>query len=626
MNEATGPRAPGVQNDAPLAPSLPSMKPKTLVPRALVALLVLSVAPAPVPAAQSYPPPYVLNDVRLVDQPDAPRVSLVLREGRIAGVVEEAQARVPGARRIDGQGMLAVPAFVDAFTQQGIVAADPLADRDRPTPTASDVQVEMRSANRKGIRAAFRAVESLDPAADALEPWRKAGFGVVHVAPIGELLAGRSAVVTARDGPPRERVLRPSAFQSASFQASGRGYPGTLMGYHAHLRQFFLDAEHHALLQQRRREGKPAPRPPFDPELEAAQGLLRGAEPLLCFAEGAPDVSRWLRLAEEFGLKLSIAGGAQAFERAATLAQARVPVFLTLEWGKEVPDPDATKGKGRAEKPAPKEDQAAEEELPVPGRIQRAPAAQPEIEWTYEEPLEVRRERRRLWEERRAGALRLHEAGVRFAFGSGAGKPGDLLARVRTLVEQGLPRTVALEALTRGAAELLGIADRVGRIEVGYEAHLALWTASPFDEGARVAWIVIDGFPQRFEVEPPKAEDAPKDGLDVSGEWTLVFESERPLEPTHLALEMDSGGKVSGAIRFFSPFAEEEVHGTVSGQVSGTRLRLVAQLLISGFEVDTALVGELDGDGLTGKVTWRFSQGEQTANFSAERTPREDGR
>lgn len=604
----------------------PTMSPVTSAMRALVAILVPFVLQAAALAVQVIAPPYVLNDVRLVDLPDAPRVSVVLREGRIAGVLEEAQARVPGARRIDGQGLLVLPAFVDAFTQQGIVAAEPLADRDRPMPSESDVQVEMRSANRKGIRAAFRAVESLDPAADVLDAWRKSGFGVVHVAPIGELLAGRSAVLTARDGPPRERVLRASAFQSASFQASGRGYPGTLMGYHAHLRQFLLDSEHHALLQQRRREGKPAPRPPFDPELEAGQALLRGTEPLLCLAESGPDISRWLRLADEFGLKLHLAGGAQAYERAAALVQARVPVLLTLEWGKEVPDPDAPKGKGRGEKAATKEGPPAEEELPVPGRVARGPVAKADASWTYEEPIEVRRERRRLWEERRAGALRLHEAGVRFAFGSGAGKPGDLLARVRTLVEQGLPRAVALEALTRGAAEMLGLADRVGRIEVGYEAHLALWTASPFDEGARVAWIVIDGIPQRFEVEPSKTEAAPGEGVDVSGDWVVVFESERPLEPTHLSLEMDPSGKVQGTIRFFSPFAEEEVRGTLSGQVSGDRLRLAAQLVISGFEVETSLLGEFDGDGFAGKVTWRFSQGEQTASFSAERAPREEGR
>ena len=59
---------------------------------------------------------------------------------------------------------------------------------------------------------------------------------------------------------------------------------------------------------------------------------------------------------------------------------------------------------------------------------------------------------------------RLHEAGVRFAFGSGASTPKRLLRRVRELVVLGLPREVAMRALTTTAAELLGVEDRIDAV------------------------------------------------------------------------------------------------------------------------------------------------------------------
>lgn len=592
---------------------------------------------------QDPPPPFVVNDVRLVDETDARRVSLVLRGGRIAAILDEPQARVPGARRIDGQGLLALPAFVDAYSFQGVQTPAPRADRDRSPSTASDVLVEMRLANRKGIQPAFRAIEALDFGEQGLESWRKAGFAVLHLAPRGELLAGQSAVVTARAAPTREVVLQPVAFQSATFQAVGRGYPNTLMGYHAQLRQFLHDARHQASLQERWSAGRPGPRPPYDPDLESALGLLGGTERLVCLAERREDIVRWLRLADEFALRPVLAGGREAYDLVGVLAARKVPVLLTLDWPKEVPDPDSKARRGAkpdAEGAEPREDAApeaapgeripgtdpdfepAQEDLPAPGRVRRGRAPLAEPQWTYDEPLEVRRERRRLWEETRAGALRLHQGGVQLAFGTGSGKPGELLERVRTLVELGLPREAALDALTRGAAELLGVGDRVGRIAVGFEAHLALWTASPFDKTSRLAWIVIDGVPQRFEVEREAAQGAPDEDVDASGSWTLVFEAERATEPTRLELAMDADGAVKGTIRFFSPFAAEEVRGEVSGQVVGGTLRLDARLDISGFDVDTTLRGELLGDALEGEATWRFSQGEQTARFRATREPR----
>jgi imidazolonepropionase-like amidohydrolase len=57
----------------------------------------------------------------------------------------------------------------------------------------------------------------------------------------------------------------------------------------------------------------------------------------------------------------------------------------------------------------------------------------------------------------------------------------------------GLGREAALEALTLGAARLLGIDDRVGSLAPGKDADLVLFDGDPFETTSHVCGVVIDG-------------------------------------------------------------------------------------------------------------------------------------
>ena len=168
---------------------------------ATTASLVLSVFAAA--QAPSRPQPYVVRDVRLVDEEDAPRVNLLLRGGRIQAIVDAAEEAPPGARVVDGKGYLATPALIDAFSYGGCETPEPVAQQDMPISTDSDVRVDMREANRKGIQPAFRASDVLGFPDDGAKGWREAGFGSLLSSPHGELLAGDRRVLceanTARD-------------------------------------------------------------------------------------------------------------------------------------------------------------------------------------------------------------------------------------------------------------------------------------------------------------------------------------------------------------------------------------------------------------------------------------------
>ena len=60
-------------------------------------------------------------------------------------------------------------------------------------------------------------------------------------------------------------------------------------------------------------------------------------------------------------------------------------------------------------------------------------------------------------------------------------------------VRMGLPWDVALRGLTLEPAEAVGIADRVGSLDVGKDADFALWTGDPFDPRSRVLMTFTDG-------------------------------------------------------------------------------------------------------------------------------------
>ncbi|MDR0879107.1 MAG: amidohydrolase [Clostridioides sp.] len=60
-------------------------------------------------------------------------------------------------------------------------------------------------------------------------------------------------------------------------------------------------------------------------------------------------------------------------------------------------------------------------------------------------------------------------------------------------VKHGMKVDKALEAITINPAEVLGISDRVGSIEVGKDADLVIWSGSPFEISSEVIYTIIDG-------------------------------------------------------------------------------------------------------------------------------------
>lgn len=626
----------------------------SLRPPLLVAVVTLS---APLAVSLQAPPKaelHVVRNVRLSDAADAPKSTLVLRSGRIEAVLGADVSTPLGARTVDANGALALPAFLDAYSFAGFEMPKTEAAKDMAPHTNADVLVDMRDANRNGILAAFHAADALKPDREADKRYRSAGFGAWLAAPHGELLSGASALVTTREAAARDRVRVPLVFAHGSFECTGPGYPGTLMGAIAQLRQFFLDARWVAELEAREKANKPGRRAPYDPDLAAAKVLLEKQSVLVCEAQSAADIERWVSLADEFGLAIAISGGREAWRRAELLAQRKVPVILTLQWGEEVEDPHAADKKEGAKpgakaeepkaadaakagtseapttavesKPAPQQgEKPASESKPVRDEAEKKDAAADEEKkrWTYDEPMRVKEEKRRLWVEKRDCALRLHEKGVPFVLGCGKDAPKDLLDRARTLVEHGLPRDVAERALTTDVAELCGVGRHLGRIEAGFDASFALWSKHPLaDKEARLAWLFVEGVPYEFELDSNELKGKPDEGVDATGSWSLVFENP-DVKPASAELTMARDGTLEGVLRFKSPFDDSDLQGDFTGRVAGKKLRLSGRVKVSNFEAEVAIDGELEGSTWKGSTSWNWSGGENTSKFEATRKPQE---
>jgi len=173
---------------------------------------------------------------------------------------------------------------------------------------------------------------------------------------------------------------------------------------------------------------------------------LAGQGRIVVRVDRAADIRQLLRWAGRENVRVAIAGGAEAWQLAQQIAQARVPVFV---------------------------DALAD----LPGNFDQIGATL-------------------------RNAAMLHAAGVEVSFAQ-AGDASHNARKVRQLagnaVANGLPWEAALAGLTRVPAQALGVGDRLGTIAPGQAADLVLWTGDPLDviHTAQQVWLSGRAMPMR---------------------------------------------------------------------------------------------------------------------------------
>ena len=364
-----------------------------------------------------------------VTQPGIERGTIVIRGGTIAAV--GANVPVPAdAEVIDADGADVYPGWIDARSTLGL--QDPGAGGYADTNEMLDFNPQVRS------------VVAFHNDSVSIPVTRANGVTTVAVTPSGGLLGGQVAVMNLDGWTWEESTVKAyvgSAFQFPTLGRPRRGPDPDRDKPYDDLkkdRDAKLD-ELAELLEQTRAYAKAGSDRATDWVLEALVSVVEGELPLLTRADSAADIRDAVAFAERVGVKLVISGGLEAPLVAQELAEKDIPVIFGPV-------------------------------LTLPTREDLPHAA------TYAAPGELAR------------------AGVKVAFGTGDANNGRLLPyHVAQAVAWGLDRDEAIKALTINAAEILGVADRLGSIEPGKMANLVITKGDPLEIRTEVTHVLING-------------------------------------------------------------------------------------------------------------------------------------
>lgn len=402
-------------------------------PCMLAAFLVFGIAAGVLPAAE----PLVVRGeiVHTMAGPPITDGVIVIEGGKVRAVGPAATTPVPPDAK-ELRGPVVTPGLVDAHSVVGLSGyLNQPQDQDQLDPI-------------EAIQPELRAIDAYNPHERLIEWLRGFGVTTIHTghAP-GALVSGQTMVVKLAGTTVDAAVLAPVAMVAATLgdaaRASGDGAekksPGTRSKAVAMLRAEFVKAQEYLRKRQLTDESK---RPDRDLRLDALANVLAGTWPLLVTADRAHDIASALRLADEFRIRIVLDSAAEAYLVADRIKAAGVPVIV---------HPTMRRAGGGGE--------------------------------TENLSFET--------------AATLKQAGIPIALQSGyesyVPKTRVVLFEAGLAAAHGLALPDALAAITIDAARIIGVADRVGSLEVGKDADVAIFDGDPFEYTTHCTGVVIDG-------------------------------------------------------------------------------------------------------------------------------------
>lgn len=354
---------------------------------------------------------------------------VLINNGKIERVGAASQIQIPANYR-QLRARVVTPGLIDARSVVGLSGY-----LNQPTDQS---QLELSGA----IQPELRAFDAYDARERLVEWLRRFGITTVHTghAP-GALISGQTMIVKTVGDNVEQAVMVPTAMISASLGQAGLGQggkpPGTRAKEMAMLRAEFLKARDYINKQTTAKEDQ---KPARDLRMEALGSVLRREIPLLIAAERSQDIITALRLAKEFNIRVVLDGAAEAYLVIDQIKAANVPVIV---------HPTMERAAGESEN------------------------------------LSME------------NAARLRRAGIPVAIQSGyetyVPKVRVVLFEAGVAAANGLSFVDALSAITIDAARILGISNRVGSLEAGKDADLALFDGDPFEYTTHVTAVIVNG-------------------------------------------------------------------------------------------------------------------------------------
>jgi imidazolonepropionase-like amidohydrolase len=355
---------------------------------------------------------------------------VVIRDGIIESVGPNANA--PGATEIDGRGKWVYPGMIDAYTPLGLAEIGGIA------------QMNLRSELGE-YNPHMRAVVAINVDSDMMAITRANGVTTAITAPSGGVISGQAALINLTGWTWEDMAVRQTAAFVINYPRGGGGggfgggqSPALQRSADERL-QAQLDELDHVLSTARAYETqRSAGSQDVDLMYEAMRPLMRGEVAALVSADTEDQIRGAVELGQEYGLRVVIQGGREAWKVRDLLARRDVPVVL--------------------------------------GSIKSNPASDAPYDAVFAQP----------------GVL--HEAGVKLAFSTGgASNARHVPYHAALAVAYGLPKDAAMRALTVWPAEIFGAGDRIGTVTAGKMANLFLASGDPLDIRTTVDEVFIKG-------------------------------------------------------------------------------------------------------------------------------------
>lgn len=369
--------------------------------------------------------------VKTMSGPDIPGGCVLIDDaGKIAAVASQLDAP-EGAQVIDAQGRLVTPGCVDAHCHIGL-------DNQAMGWEGKDYNEIIDP-----ITPHLRAIDSINPMDEAFPQALQGGVTTACTGPGSANVVGGTFIAIKLYGKRVDKMVvkDPIAMKCAFGENPKRCYgqgakksPMTRMGTAALLRELLFKTQRYLADKE---AGK---NPPFDMKLEAMIPVIKGQLPLKAHAHRADDILTSIRIAKEFGVKLTLDHCTDGALIADELAEEGLPAFVGPSLGSKT-------------------------------KIEL-------INKSFTTPKV------------------LTEAGVKVSIITDSPViPLQYLPMCAALAANaGLDQEETWKAITINPAESIGIADRVGSLEPGKDGDVVIWTADPMTSvGAESAVTIVDG-------------------------------------------------------------------------------------------------------------------------------------
>ena len=357
---------------------------------------------------------------------------VLIENGKIVAVGESIAAP-EGAKIIDAAGKIVMPGIIDSHSHLSLFGD--------PNIWATMDGNEMTHWNT----AQLRGSDALNPDDPAIREVVEAGVTAVYTGPGSANIIGGTGFVMKLRGRTADEMIIPGT--EAMKMALGENpkrvygemkkqYPATRMGNAAALREALVAAQNYMhKVEQAEKDGKPFDR---DLKLEAMVRVLKRELVCRIHAHRADDILTAIRISEEFNLDYIIEHCTEGYKIADVLAAKKVR---------------ATIG-----------------------------------------PLLMGHSKHELWNVTLKNPGILAKAGVTITLQADTSAGTKWLPiHVGLAIREGLDVETAFRAVTLTAAEILGVADRMGSLEVGKDADIAIFDGFPFSNLSHCEMVFIDG-------------------------------------------------------------------------------------------------------------------------------------